>query len=141
MQYVSRLLGGVEPPRGVESGFGTLVVETGVLGLVLWMFWTFHLLRAGWRVLRQLRETPLFPLGFSILWFAFLVLQPFMTVSIQCYQNFVYNAYLWVMIGVLFRLPALVARQPDAPSAGGVRDRVEIAALALAGEPRGSPGA
>ena len=107
VQYLSRLLGERPPPIGVESGFGTLVVELGILGPILWIVLALSLLRSSWRVLRQIKQSPLFPLGFSIFWFCFLVLFPFMYMSMSTYQNYVYNAYFWLLLGVLFRLPAL----------------------------------
>jgi len=68
------------------------------------------LLRSGWDVLRRLYGTHLFPVGFSILWFAFLLLLPFTYGSLAAYQNYILNSYLWLLVGVLFRLPALLAQ-------------------------------
>ena len=48
VQYVSRWLGEKPPEIGVESGFGTLIVEMGILGLLLWFVWVFAALRACW---------------------------------------------------------------------------------------------
>ena len=112
VQYVSRLLGARVPEVGVESGYGTLIVELGILGPILWVVWTFALLRAGWQVVRKLRVTPYFPIAFSILWFALLLLVAFTYVSIAPYQNYVLNAYLWILVGVLFRLPTLMVSGP-----------------------------
>lgn len=109
VQYVSRLLGERPPAIGVESGFGTLIVELGILGPVLWIVLALSLLRSSWRVLRQIKQSPLFPFGFSIFWFCFLVLFPFMYMTMSTYQNYVYNAYFWLLLGVLFRLPALAS--------------------------------
>ncbi len=112
VQYVSRLLG--EPPRkmGVESGFGALLVEMGILGPSLWLAWVGSLLVACWRVVRRLKGTPYFPLGFAISWFAFLLLIAFTFLGLAPYQNFVLNAYLWLLVGILFRLPALGTQFP-----------------------------
>jgi hypothetical protein len=110
-QYVSQLLH--IPPMAVstESGFGQLIVELGILGVVLWFVWTVALLIAAWRVVRNLKGTPYFPIAFSIFWFAFLLLLPFTYEGMQPYQNFILNAYLWLLLGVLFRLPHLAAQQ------------------------------
>jgi hypothetical protein len=94
-------------PIGVENGFGTLIIEFGILGLALWLAWTAALLLAEWRVVRKLRGTPYFPIAFSIFWFSFLLLLPFTYMGMAPYQNFILNAYLWLLVGVLFRLPAL----------------------------------
>lgn len=108
VQYVSRWLGEKPLEIGVESGFGTLVVEMGILGLLLWLVWVFAALRACWQVVRGLRGTVFFPVAFAIFWFALLLLVPFTYMGIQPYQNFVLNAYLWLLLGVLFRLPKLL---------------------------------
>ena len=59
----------------------------------------------------KVKGTWAFPLAFSILWYAFVLLFPLTWGGINPYQNFVNNAYLWLLIGVLFRLPGLVAQQ------------------------------
>ena len=33
------------------------------------------------------------------------MLGPFMVGGIQAYEDFVLNAYLWLLLGILFRLP------------------------------------
>jgi hypothetical protein len=40
--------------------------------------------------------------------------------GLSAYQNYVNNAYFWLLVGILFRLPELQANTPDilrAPSA------------------------
>jgi hypothetical protein len=105
VQYVTRLFGLPAPDIGVESGYGTLILELGVPGLTLWLLWTSVLVREGWRVVRRLRGSVLFPVGFAIGWFAFLLLFPFTFGGMQPYQNYVFNAYLWLLLGILWRLP------------------------------------
>lgn len=111
VQYVSQFLHVAPPTVGVESGFGSLVIETGILGLVLWIVWTVALLLSAWGVVRRLKGTPYFPIAFSIFWFAFLLLLPFTYQGMAPYQNFVLNAYLWLLVGMLFSLPNLAAGQ------------------------------
>ena len=91
----------------VENGFGTLVVEMGPLGLLLWLGWTLSLVYHGWRAYRHLRGSPLWPLGFAIWWYIFIALFPKMWMGMQAYQNYINNAYLWLLTGILFRLPSL----------------------------------
>ena len=107
MQYVSRLVSEPLPNYGVESGYGTLVVEMGIWGPIMWFLWVFVLLWQGWKIVRKLRETVYFPLGFAIWWYAVVALVLLMYFGIQFYQNFVNNAYLWLLTGVLYRLPSL----------------------------------
>jgi hypothetical protein len=110
-QYVARILGAPHSNIAVESGFGSLLLEMGVLGLLLWLIWTTVLVRSAWRIVRKLRGTPAFPIGFSIFWFAFLLLFPFTWGGLASYQNFVLNAFLWLLVGILFRLPELQAQE------------------------------
>jgi hypothetical protein len=91
----------------VESGFGTLVVEMGIGGLALWLALSAGVLISAWGVVRQLKGSPWFPLGFMIFWYAFLLLLPLTFQGMQAYQDFIFNAYLWLLLGILFRLPKL----------------------------------
>ena len=43
IQYVAKFLDEPMPRFGVESGYGTLIVEFGILGLFLWFFWVAFL--------------------------------------------------------------------------------------------------
>jgi hypothetical protein len=107
MQYVSKLLKAPPPENWVESGWGVLILEMGILAPILWLLWAGCLLYYGWKAVRQLRETVYFPVALAILWYAFLLLFPFTHMGMQPYQNYVMNAYLWLLVGILFRLPHL----------------------------------
>jgi len=104
-QYIGRILGIKPLGVGVESGFGALVVEMGIGGLILWLIMATAIVVAAWKVLRRLRGSPWFPVGVVIFWYAVLMLGAFMVGGIQAYEDFVLNAYLWLLLGVLFRLP------------------------------------
>ncbi len=106
-QYVSRYLGVPKLPIGVENGYGVLLLEMGVAGLLTWLLWTLAATVAAWRMVRRLRGTHLFPVAAAIFWFVFLLLFPFTYGGMQPYQNFVLNAHFWLLLGVLFRLPGL----------------------------------
>ena len=114
-QYISGLLNEPPPPYNVESGYGALVVEMGIWGLLLWFVWVSVLLWQGWKVVRKLRETIYFPIGFAIWWYAVVGLVLLMYFGMQSYQNFVNNAYLWLFIGVLYRLPKLAQMPQPVP--------------------------
>jgi len=109
VKYVGLLLGKPLPEIGVESGFGCMILEMGILGPILWLIWTAALLCSSWKILLRVRGTPLYAIGFPIFWFAFLLLLPFTYGGLQPYQNFILNAYFWLLIGILFRLPDLAA--------------------------------
>jgi len=106
-QYVARIMHTPPMPIGVESGYGEIVLELGIVGLVLWIIMTLSVCFSAWRVTKKLKGTPLFPIAFVIFWYTFLVLIPFTYNGLNTYENFVMNAYLWLMLGVLFRLPHL----------------------------------
>jgi hypothetical protein len=107
VQYVAKFFH--EPPTGVvvESGFGALVIELGIGGLVLWLIMSFAIVLSAWKVVKKLRGSPWFPIAFMIFWYAFLLLLPMTFASLVAYEDFVLNAYLWLLLGILFRLPRL----------------------------------
>jgi len=106
-QYVARIFGVKPLGAGVESGFGAIVVEMGVGGLILWLIMTAAILFSTWKVVLHLRGSPWFPIGFTIFFYGGFLLFPQMVGGIQAYEDFVVNAYFWLLLGVLFRLPHL----------------------------------
>ena len=108
-QYVARLIGQRDPGLWVEEGYGVLIVEMGIIAPFLWILWTASLLYYGWQGVRRLRQTRLFPIGFGILWYIFFLLYPMTFGGLSAYQNYTTNAYLWILVGILFRLPDLLA--------------------------------
>ncbi|MGC2828294.1 MAG: hypothetical protein WB994_01510 [Candidatus Acidiferrum sp.] len=106
-QYVSRIFNVKPVGAGVESGFGTLVVEMGIGGLILWIIMSVAILFSAWKVVKKLRGSPWFPLGFVIFWYAFFLLGPFTFGGMDAYEDFLLNAYFWLLLGLLFRLPTL----------------------------------
>jgi hypothetical protein len=121
-QYVSRIMEVPTVEVAVESGYGALILELGVLGLVLWLAWTSSLMLFAFKVLIKLKGTWAFPMAVSIFWFAFYILFPRTYLGIQAYQDFILNAYLWLLVGILFRLPALVAQTASSESAVNSRE-------------------
>ena len=104
-QYVSKFLGQPQPKIGVEEGYGTMILEMGILAPFLWILWTAVLLYHAWKVVKKLRGTRFFPIAFAIFLYAFLLLYLFTYVGLVAYQNYLSNAYLWLLLGILFRLP------------------------------------
>jgi hypothetical protein len=128
MQYVAKLIGKPQLNIWVEEGYGVLIIEMGILAPFLWILWTAALLYYSWKVVRPLRETRLFPIAFAIFWYAFLLLYPFTYGGLSPYQNYVCNAYLWLLVGILFRLPDLLANAaaPDTTSPERPRPGVSV---------------
>jgi len=107
VQYVARIFHGAPMGVGVESGFGALVVEMGVGGLILWFVMTIAILVSAWKVVKKLKGSPWFPIAFAIYLYAFVLLLPMTFTSMQAYEDFVINAYFWILLGILSRLPSL----------------------------------
>jgi hypothetical protein len=119
-QYVAKLIGRPGPHLWVEEGYGVLIAEMGIVAPFLWILWTAALLYHGWGVIMRLRQTRFFPIASAIFWFTFLLLYPMTYGGLSAYQNYVNNAYFWLLVGILFRLPEIQASTPDilrAPSA------------------------
>jgi hypothetical protein len=121
VQYVAKFFHAKPPVAGVESGFGALVVEMGIGGLILWLVMSFAILLSAWRVVKRLRGSPWFPIAFVIFWYAGLLLLPITFAGMQPYEDFVLNAYLWLLLGILFRLPTLAASAQLAEAQPGVQ--------------------
>jgi O-antigen ligase len=92
---------------GVESGFGSIIIEMGIVGFLLWISMAIAIFVAAWKAVRELKGSPWFPVAFMIFWYAFLLLIPLTYEGLQAYQDFILNAYMWLLLGVLFRLPKL----------------------------------
>jgi hypothetical protein len=113
-QYVAKVLGTRPLNLGVEEGYGALIVEMGIIAPFLWILWTGSVLYYSWKVARRLRDTRLFPIASAIVWYSFMLLYVFTYSGLDAYQNFISNAYLWLLLGILFRLPDLLGNAPPA---------------------------
>jgi hypothetical protein len=119
-QYVVRIFNAKPPGVGVESGYGTLVVEMGIGGLLLWIVMSLAITVSAWKVVKKLKGSPLFPLGFVLFWYAFVLLFPQTFGGMQSYEDFLLNAYFWLLLGVLFRLPTVALSAQFAANAPAV---------------------
>lgn len=112
IQYVARIMQ-VAPMRiGVENGFGQLLLELGIAGLILWIILAIAISHSAWRTAKSLRGSPWFPIAFAIFWYCFLLAIPISYSGFITYQDFVMNAYFWLLLGVLFRLK-VIANPPE----------------------------
>jgi O-antigen ligase len=130
IQYVARILHAPNTGVSVENGYGQLVIELGIVGLVLWLVLGAAIALSAWKIVKQLRGSPWFPIAFVIFWLAFLVFFPMGYNSIAFYQDFLVNAYFWILLGILYRLPSLslssqfAAKPALAPRFAGVQSRI-----------------
>jgi hypothetical protein len=89
----------------VEAGFAAVIWEWGVVGLCLWLWWSVLLVVKLIQKVMTLRFTRYYWLGVSIALFAFFLLFPWFYMGMQVYQQYVTQAFLWFMVGLVFRLP------------------------------------
>ncbi len=102
---MAKFIGQRPPNIGAEEGYGTIILKMGIVAPFLWILWTAVLVYYSWRIVKQLRGTHLFPIAFAIFFYAFILLYPLTYGSLVAYQNYVGNAYMWLLLGILFRLP------------------------------------
>ena len=113
---VDSWLGKAVPVRGTrsipKSGFtgskvATLSVaqEWGAVGLVLWILWSVTWLRRQYRAVSSSRPSDAAAAGIVLLgWVATFLVVLFFS-GFQVFQNYVSNAYFWLLSGVIFALP------------------------------------
>lgn len=133
-QYVSRSFDVPMVEIGGESGFATLISEMGILGPVLWTFWVVIALFAMWKIVSRVRETVYFPIAFAIWWYCVVTLVLLFYLTATAYQDFVNCAYLWLSIGVLFRLPRLAQMPQPVPIPRSLRRVPSLHLLAPIGK-------
>lgn len=124
LQYVAKLLHSSYRGIWTESGWGQLILEMGIIAPVLWVFWSACLLYSSWNVARRFRRTPFFPIAFAIMWFLFMLLIPLTFGGTSAYQNYVNNAFLWLLVGILFKLPLIAATPEESARAAPIGRRI-----------------
>jgi hypothetical protein len=107
LQYIARILHLPPVGIGVENGFGGIVLELGIVGFIVFIILISAIVIYSWNVVRKLKGSPLFPVGFVLFWFAFLLLFPITYSSLTMHQDFVMSSFLWLSLGILFRLPQI----------------------------------
>jgi hypothetical protein len=116
VQYVARIMHAQPMNIGVENGYGQLVIELGIGGLLLWIILAFAITRSAWQAAKNLKGTVWFPIGFAIFLFVFLLVFPMSFYGFIAYQDFVMNAYFWLTLGILFRISKFPRNLPIAPT-------------------------
>jgi len=102
--------GGAPYLGGVEVGYGAIIWEWGVIGLVLWLWWTVKLIKHSVKITLSLSGTRFFWLAVILSFYLFSILFLWFFLGVQVYQNYITAAYLWFLAGVLFKLPQLTGR-------------------------------
>lgn len=109
-QYVQKIVGKSALSAAVEEGFGTMIVEMGILAPFLWILWSASILYFAWKVTRALRHTRYFPVALAITWYCFVVLFLWTWGSMGAFENYTCNIFLWLLVGVLFALPEIARK-------------------------------
>jgi len=121
LQYVSPLLRDQEAYKfrdQVEGGYAAVLWEWGIIGLVLWLWWSLLLLKVMAQTVWKLRDTRFFWLASAITMCIFFILFPSFFMGWQIYQNYLTQSFIWFLIGMLFRLPHFLSDQPADALAG-----------------------
>lgn len=111
---------------GVESGYGDMLLEIGIVGLILYLILAASILVAGGRVMLKLKGTPWFPVSFVIFWYAFLFLILFQWSGFQQFEDFILIALFWFTLGMLFRLPSVPIQPVEEPAKAAAPAAVPI---------------
>jgi hypothetical protein len=98
-----------------EGGFSSVLWEWGVVGLILWLFWSILLMVKLVQKVRELRFTRFYWIAVAVALYSFFLLFAWFYLGMQVYQQYVAQAFLWFMVGVVFRLPQLATRSDTSP--------------------------
>jgi len=93
----------------VEGGYASVLWEWGIVGLILWLLWTSAVVWGLARQSRLLKGTGWYAMGVCTTIYAAFLLFPWFYMGLNFYQQYVAQAYLWFMIGIVYRLPSLQA--------------------------------
>jgi hypothetical protein len=90
----------------VEAGYGSVAVEWGIVGLVLWVWWSLAWLARMVSATRRALGDRIAAFGIVVIgWLFFLLFVAFYG-GIATFQNYVNNVFLWILSGMVFALPA-----------------------------------
>lgn len=95
----------------VEGGYASLAVELGLVGLVLWLAWSGSWVVRQWTGIRRLRGDVTAPVGLVLLGWTGSLLSLQFALSLGWFQNYVSNAYFWLLSGLVLALPGLPDRE------------------------------
>jgi hypothetical protein len=107
VQYVTRIMHATPMWIGVENGYGQIVLELGIVGLILWIVLAISIAFSAWQVVKRLKGTPWFPLSFALFAYATMLFLPMSFYGFTGYQDFIINSYVWLLLGILFRLESM----------------------------------
>lgn len=100
----------------IEGGFAVVLWEWGAVGLFLWLWWSFGLMRRVYLIAKATRGTRFFwPSTTTLFCFGILLFPSFAT-GMSVYQNYITQSLLWFTAGMVFRFPTLIAPPSISPT-------------------------
>jgi hypothetical protein len=94
----------------VEAGYGSVAIEWGIVGLVLWVSWSLAWLVRMLSSTRRALGDRVAAFGIVVTaWFFFLMFVAFFG-GIANFQNYINNVFLWFLSGMVFAMPAIRSR-------------------------------
>ncbi|HZN14496.1 MAG TPA: hypothetical protein VFB78_09540 [Acidimicrobiales bacterium] len=90
----------------LESGYGAIAAEWGLIGLALWLTWLFAWFRRLRRSCAHLAGTTHQRVAIMLSSWIAIVLAIQFFAGLQFFQNYFVNAYIWLLSGVVFGLAA-----------------------------------
>jgi hypothetical protein len=105
----------------VEGGYAGVLQQWGFVGLVLWLGWTLSWLARALRSVSAVRGHLAAGAGLLLCGWITVYLFVGFVGGFQGFQNYITNAYLWILFGMLFALPFEHRPAASRRRAGGVR--------------------
>ena len=101
----------------VESGWGAVAIELGKIGLALWVIWSIVWSRRLMASLKALRGQPDAQAALPLVAYVLLALFVLFFTGYQSFQNYIVNANIWLMSGIVFGMGAAASRTVAAEAA------------------------
>jgi hypothetical protein len=130
IQYVMRIMHASYMGIAVESGYGILLLELGIVGLILYIILSVSIVVTAAKLAFKLKNTPWFPLAFCIFWYCCLFLIGYVWGGFQTFEDFILNSLLWFSLGILFRLPTLIMNAEGPVQSPPVPTRIRFPGMA-----------
>ena len=102
----------------VEGGYASIAIELGVVGVALWLAWSIGWTVRLWRSIKAGHGHRPAAAAFVLLCWMLSFLFYWFAIGFQGFQNYIANAYFWLLSGMMFAVPFAAAADPH-----GTRDR------------------
>ena len=95
----------------VESGYGSLATEWGLIGIIMWVVFVASWLGHGITSVRGARGSELGAAVFVLQGWNMILLLVMFFAGLQVFQNYLTNAFLWLFSGIIFAAPFAVRQE------------------------------